>query len=137
MTHQPVFTGNPAADMEVAKALIARHRDLDIPALVAVAQNPQRPHSSRIAAIYTLGFADDESRSAEALTRILADENEDEQVRAHAAEALGQLQAPAAIPVLQRFLISGPREVSDWCRYALEEMGVPPARVVIGMPSPI
>jgi len=82
------------------------------------------PKWSRIAATYALGFIDDKSKSAAVLTRILANRNEDEEIRTHAAEALGHMEEPKAISVMERILMAeDSAEVKKWCIYALSEFG--------------
>jgi hypothetical protein len=53
-----LFTGDPVEDVEIAKRLIARYPDVDIAALMAIADDQTQPQSARFAAIYTLGFTD-------------------------------------------------------------------------------
>jgi HEAT repeat protein len=128
---QPKFTGNAVADMETAKWLISHAGQLDIPAFMELAGDQRQPQWARIAAIYTLGMADDRYESASALVQILDDDADDEQVRAHAAEALGQMYAPEAVAVMDRVLTKGPPEVQHWTRYALTEMDTATARQVL------
>jgi hypothetical protein len=88
-----IFSGDPVQDMEIAKRLIARHPNLDIAQLVTLASDRSQPEAARIAAIYTLGFTDDEGQSRGTLTHILNSANESEGVKDHAAEALKSMTA--------------------------------------------
>jgi hypothetical protein len=86
-----LFTGDAVGDMETAKRLIAAHPNLDLRALIAVAEDPERPEASRIAAIYALGFTDDEGLSVRVLQAIVGRGDESAAIRDHAAEALDSL----------------------------------------------
>ena len=83
------FTGDPVEDMEIAKGLIAKHPHVDFASLIAIAADRRQPLSARIAAIYTLGFTDDDGVRYTMLSRILDTSDEPAEVRDHAAEALG------------------------------------------------
>ncbi len=86
-----IFSGEPVEDMEIAKRLIAQHPNLDFRALTAIAADQTQSRSARIAAIYTLGFTDDDGRSISALMRIVGNGDEPDDVKDHAAEALQSL----------------------------------------------
>lgn len=76
----------------------------------------------RIAAIYALGFVGD-SRSTPKLRKILADETDDAAVRAHAAEALGNIGDRAVVGLLRDILgHQPPPELRESCTYALDEL---------------
>lgn len=79
--------------MEVAKRLIAQHPDIDIPGLIAIAEDCTAPHSARTAAIYALGMTDDQGLSRATLARIEADADRPADVRDHAAEALASIMS--------------------------------------------
>src|SRR5665213_365456 len=98
-----IMTGDPTEAIEAAKRII-EHDDVDVCTLADIAAKETCPKWSRIAATYALGFIDDKSKSAAALTRILANRNEDEEIRTHAAEALGHMEEPKAISVMERIL---------------------------------
>jgi hypothetical protein len=88
-----LFTGDPIEDMEIAKALIAKHPDVDLDPLIAIAADRQQPISARIAAIYTLGMTDDHGRSRSTLTRLANDQGERPEIKDHAEEALGYVSS--------------------------------------------
>ena len=92
-TMTKIFTGDPEEDMEIAKRLIAKFPDLDLAELIAIATDQTQPHSARIAAIYTLGFTDDDGLSNPALTRISTDTKEPADVRDYASEAVASMAA--------------------------------------------
>ncbi len=88
-----ILSGDPIEDMETAKRLIARHPDVDFAKLIAILSDRGQPRSARIAAIYALGFTDDNGVSHAALTHILGDAGEPADVRDHAAEALDSMRS--------------------------------------------
>ena len=116
------FTGKPD-DMEVAKRLIFRG-SVNVKATARVASDHKSPKWSRIAAIYALGFIDQDNQSAHLLTRIAEDPFEAIEIRDHAVEALGEMHAVSAIPALVRLYESGPEKIRVSCKYALDEMYV-------------
>ena len=86
-----IFGGDPVEDMEVAKRLIGDHPNINFADLISVAVDRNQPVSARIAAIYTLGFTDDEGVSISALSRIVSDPDEPDDVKEHATEALDNM----------------------------------------------
>lgn len=92
MTSMTNFSGDPVDDMEIAKQLIAQHPNVNLSELISIATDQTQPQSARIAAIYTLGFVDDDELSTLALTRILNDADEPADVRDHATEAVESIQ---------------------------------------------
>jgi HEAT repeat protein len=106
--------------METAKAIIAERVKVASLDLEKIAINSELPRSSRIAAIYALGFA-----RAATVRKILSDEKDDVDIRAHAAEALGNLADRDAIMLLKDILSHNPSEaLRESCQYALEELKV-------------
>jgi HEAT repeat protein len=93
MTNDPDTADAMLRDMELAKALIGRYPDVDVDALMSAATDQSKPTSARVAAIYALGFVDDDRRSVDTLARIMATDA-DPLCRDHAAEALGHLDVP-------------------------------------------
>ena len=83
-----MFSGDSIEDMEIAKRLIARYPHLDLVPIIAIASNREQPASARIAAIYTLGFTDDNGMSLGVLRSILGASDEPLSIRDHAAEAV-------------------------------------------------
>lgn len=116
------FVGDAYKDMETAKAIIGGRVKVAASDLEKIAINSEQPRSSRIAAIYALGFA----RAAAAtvsVRKILSDEKDDVDIRAHAAEALGNLADRDAIMPLKDVLSGNPpAALRESCRYALEEL---------------
>jgi len=86
-----IFAGEPIEAMEAAKRLIHRHTATQLEVLIVIAGNKTLPIWSRIAAIYTLGFIDEDANSATVLRRIRYDLTERPEIRDHAAEALDQI----------------------------------------------
>ena len=64
-----MFTGDPGEDMEIAKRLIGQFPHVDYRSLMAVASDETQPPSARIAAIYTLGFTDEQRLSRTMLSQ--------------------------------------------------------------------
>lgn len=87
------FSGDPVEDIEIAKRLIARYPDVDVGNLIRIAADQALPDCSRVAAIYTLGFVDDNARSRATLSQIAANKNEPASIIDHASEALGYMRA--------------------------------------------
>lgn len=83
-----ILIGEPVEAMEAAKRLIAQHDIRHVETLITIASNKSLRLWSRIAAIYTLGFIDDDGASRSALGRIGRDKSEPAQVKSHALEAL-------------------------------------------------
>jgi HEAT repeat protein len=118
-----VLSGDPVESIEAAKRIVEQE-NVDPSSLARIAADRNANKWSRIAAIYALGFIDDESKSAPALLRILADRDDDESCRSHAAEALGHMAEPKTIPAMERLLLADDsQEVKRWCVYALGELG--------------
>jgi HEAT repeat protein len=117
------FSRRPRRTIEAAKRLIADDI-VDAAQLAKVARNKKNRLWARIAAIYALGFADDESIAGPVLTDIVGDLDDIEECRAHAAEALGHLREPRTVPLMKKILArdDSPR-VKRWCIYALSEIG--------------
>lgn len=86
-----LWTGDPVEDIKVAKALVARYPDIDLPGLIATAANRAAPHSARIAATWCLGFVDYAGTSSATLSKIAEDEGEPPDLHDHAVEALASV----------------------------------------------
>jgi len=86
-----ILAGDPVEAIEAAKRLIADDI-VDGAPLAKVATNKKNRPWARIAVIYALGFADDESTAGLVLTDIVGDRDDIEECRARAAEALGHLR---------------------------------------------
>ena len=118
----PLIEGDPTTSMEIAKAIIGHKISVDYKLLGEIAADKSLQTWARIAAIYTLGFSGKNDFSP-TLRNILADDSDDAIVRAHAAEALGNLQDRAAIALLRNILSrKPPPELSESCSYALHEL---------------
>jgi HEAT repeat protein len=123
--NDPWVTGDPDRVMETAKAIIGGRIKYPTINLEKIASgNAGVPRWSRIAAIYALGFAKDATAASAAILRqILGDQNDDVDIRAHAAEALGNLADRDAIMLLKDILGHKPPEaLRESCQYALEEL---------------
>jgi len=118
-----ILAGDPVEAIEAAKRLIADDI-VDGAPLAKVATNKKNRPWARIAVIYALGFADDESTAGLVLTDIVGDRDDIEECRARAAEALGHLREPRTVPLMKKILArdDSPR-VKRWCVYALSEIG--------------
>jgi HEAT repeat protein len=83
----------------------------------------------RAQAAWALGFHRQGSQAAGSLLRTLGDIDEDNDVRAHAAEALGHLadrlgeREPDALAALLHGLCDSSPEVRFWCAFALGNLG--------------
>ena len=119
-----ILTGDAIDAIEAAKRLISADV-MDEARLRDIALNRKNQESNRVAAIYALGFANDEQIAGDALLNIVADRDDTEQSRAHAAEALAHLDEPKATAVLEKILATNGEsaEVKRWCVYALGEIG--------------
>jgi HEAT repeat protein len=109
--------------MEVAKWIIGNKISADHQLLAQIGAAKTVQTWPRIAAIYALGFSG-EPGFAPAIRDILSDETNDPSVRAHAAEALGNLHDRDSIGLLRDVLgHRPPPEVVESCSYALHELG--------------
>ena len=127
--HDLILTGDAIEAIEAAKRLISADA-ADAAKLRAISVNRRNNIAARVAAIYALGFADNEQIAGAALQEIVADREDDEECRAHAAEALAHLGPPGTIALLEKILATGDDspQVKRWCVYALGEIGGPKAR---------
>lgn len=83
-------------------------------------------NQGRALAAYVLGrigAESDDQRLLPLLRRLLNDQ--DEVLRARAAEALGNLGDPAAIPALQQALLDNKSRIREQARLALQKLGAP------------
>lgn len=116
-----ILNGDPLGAIEAAKRVILTGT-ADLDKLISIAIDKDKATWSRIAAIYALGFRDDE-RTGEALVNILADRDDNEECRAHAAEALAHVRHPKAVSIMRSILFGDePIDVKRWCVYALSEI---------------
>lgn len=128
---ESLLAGDPVEAMETAKAIIGKHLAVDPGELEAIASNRKARKWSRLAAIYSLGFLA-EGSAVEPLLQILSDSKEPVALRAHAAEALGNIGDPRAVPRLAEMLrCETSPSLHTSCRYALEEIGGPEARAAL------
>jgi|ERR1035437_60435 HEAT repeat protein len=117
-----MLTGDPIEAMESAKKLIGSKVHVQPVLLEQIASEKKYKKWSRIAAIYVLGFLNHKTSTA-VLSSILRDRLDNPQIRAHAAEALGNLRDPRAFSVLHDILLGkDPTLVKRWCVYALSEI---------------
>jgi HEAT repeat protein len=122
---QELLTGDRHAAMEAAKRLIRIHEQVKPEQLIRVLENRTCHLWSRIAAAYVLGFLEYSSNKSgiAALLRVLKDSGEPVLLRSHAAEALSNLGATEAVPVLKRVQRNSESpSLQKWCRFALSEI---------------
>ena len=98
-----ILRGDPTEAIEAAKRIIVND-SATADALAGIAGDKDRNMWSRIAAIYALGFIDDTSTSGAVLVGILADRNETDECRSHAAEALAHVKHPQAVSTMEAIL---------------------------------
>ena len=123
-----MLAGDPVEAMEAAKRLIIAEA-MDPVGLSRIAADKKNKSGARVAAIYALGFVDDPAVARPVLADILADPSDEEECRAHAAEALGHIGAPPIVPLMQKILHGDDSsEVKRWCVFALSEIGGAKAR---------
>jgi HEAT repeat protein len=116
----PLFR-DPTEAMEFAKKLIGGKEHVDKQALLTIGLDKTNPKWTRIAAVYALGFVG--GNLAPRVRGILQDENDDPDIRGHAAEALANLGDKAAIELLRDILgHHPPTELRASCEYALQEL---------------
>ena len=126
-----ILAGDPVAAIEAAKRLISADA-IDTAKLRNVAVNNQNKIWARVAAIYALGFSEDELMAGAALADIVADSDDREECRAHAAEALAHLGEARTVPLMAEILArDDSAQVKRWCVYALAEIGGAKARNVL------
>lgn len=120
----PLLFSDDAESMETAKKIIGGHMEADHAELARIAQAKDIGKWPRIAAMYTLGFLGDKTFSP-LLRRILADSNNDIDIRSYAAEALGNIGDQDAAMLLKDVLKhTPPAALRESCEYALEELEV-------------
>jgi HEAT repeat protein len=113
---------NAVDAMEAAKAVIRRGDPDATGLLVEVATNRSCRRWSRIAAVSALGFLKSKHGST-VLLRILKDVRESPELRAHVAEALGNIRERRALSVLSRILMSkGHLSLKRSCVYAVSQI---------------
>jgi len=124
-------TGSAIEAMEAAKTVIRSNDSQSVVLLIDIAVDRSHRKWSRIAAVYALGFLG-HSAATVALLRILPDVREDLQLRAHVAEALGNMRETRSLPVLRSILMSdAPAPLKKWCIYAASEIGGPKAHAIL------
>src|SRR6266403_767978 len=82
-----ILSGSAEDCIEAAKAIIGGRIPVKSKVLAEISVDKSAAKWARIAAIYALGFVGDHGSTVK-LRKILADESDDDAVRAHAAEAL-------------------------------------------------
>ena len=86
-----ILSGKPVDAMEAAKRIIQQY-PIDPTIFISLATNKRMRLWTRTAAIWLLGFVDDQGVSIPELERIAQDPSEAEQIRDHAAEAIGHIK---------------------------------------------
>jgi HEAT repeat protein len=129
--YELIVAGEPGAAIAAAKRLISSN-GADAAKLREIATDKENPSSARIVAIYALGFTDDGTIAAPTLAAIVADDEDADDCRAHAAQALLRLHAPGIVALMEEILTreESPR-VQLWCVHALGEMDGTRARTVL------
>ncbi|HWZ97807.1 MAG TPA: HEAT repeat domain-containing protein [Candidatus Dormibacteraeota bacterium] len=124
---------DPVQAIESAKRMVRSRRDsISASLLIDIAAKTCYRPWSRIAAVYALGLLNHEP-SVRILVRILQDPSESIELRAHAAEALGNLGRERALPALRKILMSDQKLIlRKWCIYAISEIGGTTARRILG-----
>ena len=118
----PLLFSDDPESMETAKKIIGGQMEAEPAELARIAQDEEVGKWPRIAAMYTLGFLGDRNFSP-VLRRILADSNNDLDVRSYAAEALGNIGDQDAAMLLKKVLRDAPpAALRKSCQYALEEL---------------
>lgn len=114
-------TGDEEFAWEAAKALALIAEPQTIDPLLVLAQS-HGTNWMRQAAVYALGYVGD-SRIVAGLCSVLADDREDHHVRAHAAEALGNIADVRAFDTLVASLEDPAAEVRFSAVFALGQLG--------------
>jgi hypothetical protein len=83
-----ILGSDPVEVMEAAKRLVDQHNPRHVETLVLIASTKTPRLWSRIAALWTLGFIDDDGISVPDLQRIAEDDSEPAEIKDHALEAL-------------------------------------------------
>jgi len=114
---------NPTESMEIAKKIIGNQLSVDMKVLCQLALDKNLEKWPRIAAIYALGFVGG-GRFSKKIRKILSDQSDDVEIRAHAAEAIGNIGDRTAIEILRRtFEQAQAHSLRESCSYALHELG--------------
>lgn len=114
--------GPDGLEWEAAKALMRLRAESAAPTLVRVLE--QGTPSKQSAAAYALGWLQVPS-TIPALRAAAVDAHLDVEVRGHATEALGVMQAREAVPDLVALLSDESPELRYWAAYSLGQIGDP------------
>jgi hypothetical protein len=126
-----ILTGDPVLAIESAKKLVSGRERIEDSLLFEIAKNRLYKKWSRIAVIYVLGFTGNRT-SVPILIRILKDQTENSVLRAHAAEALGNLKDKRAVSALGQVVLGKEQKsLQKWSVYGLSEIGGRRARSVL------
>jgi HEAT repeat protein len=126
--YELILAGEPGAATAAAKRLISSAA-ADAAKLRDIATEKQNASSARIVAIYALGFTDDGAIAGPTLSAIVADADDADDCRAHAAQALLRLHAPGIVALMTEILAREEApQVKRWCVHALGEMDGTQAR---------
>jgi hypothetical protein len=129
--YELILAGEPGAATAAAKRLISS-ASADVERLRDIAVNKQHASSARLVAIYVLGFTDDGAIAGPTLAAIVADHDDADDCRAHAAQALLRLHAAGIVALMAEILERQESElVKRWCIHALGEMDGTGARNVL------
>lgn len=129
--YELILAGEPGAATAAAKRLISANA-ADAATLRDIALNKENSSSARVVAIYALGFTDDGAIAGPTLAGIVADADDPDDCRAHAAQALLRLHAPGIVALMAEILSREESpQVKRWCVHALGEMDGTHARNVL------
>ena len=122
-----MLTGDRQRAAEAAKRLIAVPSEIDPEFLMMIVRDPEYKLWSKVMALYVLGFLPplEAAGHYQILREALANRGMNVQLRAHAAEALGNLRDQESTAVLRERLLDEHelKSVRKWCIYALGEVG--------------
>jgi HEAT repeat protein len=117
-----ICVGNPGETIEAAKFLISRPNFKEFWLLERVLLEKSAAPWTRISAAYALGLSK-RRRSARALILVLRDRANSNRLRSHAAEALGNLNAKAALQTFAEIIPTSRGALRKSIIYSLNEIG--------------
>jgi hypothetical protein len=126
-----ILAGEAGAATAAAKRLISAEA-VDAAKLRDIAIDKNNATAARVVAIYALGFSDDGSVAAATLGEIVADANDGDECRNHAAQALVRLHAAGIVALMGDILAKDQSaQAKRWCVRALGEIDGVQARNIL------
>jgi HEAT repeat protein len=117
-----LLSKDPIESMETAKKIISGKIKANPTELVTIASDGNIPVWSRISAIYAMGLLADK-KFAPALRKILSNTGNGDDIRSHAAEAIGNIGDHKAAKLLRDIISAQPGQaLRESCEYALDEI---------------